>query len=224
MIEPLSYTYKLLRYEVIDGDTIRCWVDLSSLPLETIEVDLGFDISTYLRPEIAITKQIDVRIDGVNTPEKRGDEKIAGIPVTYVVELLLENLAPMSYYQVRSNEWGKFAGRCIGDLIVETPTAAGEIMERTLGKLLLTQRLGKPYLDENGDRTTFTEEELYEIREECHRLLLPSITGRYDRFQEGTYFFVEHPTHYSTNFGLEYGYLDDELNPTDKLKSMVTDT
>jgi len=92
-----EYEYTVLKYEVIDGDTVRCWLDL------------GFDIS----------KKIDVRIEGVNTPEKRGHEKTAGIPVTEVVKKFLKDHGGEGDMRVISTEWGKYAGRCVGDIRID---------------------------------------------------------------------------------------------------------
>lgn len=227
MIKPSSYTYRVLDYKVIDGDTIRCWVDLvSTIPDEIVEVDLGFDISAQLKVDSRLTKEIDVRIEGINTPEKRGDEKIAGIPVTIVVKMILYNLDPLGGYRVRSNEWGKFAGRCIGDVISVSMSAKSEPIRRPLSDMILDMELAKPYRDADGERTTYTQEELIKIRQQCHDLLLPSFLDRVTTVGDSIEIspeIYEDPAGYLSEFGLEYGYLDDELNPTDKLKQMNKD-
>ena len=117
MIKP--YTYVVTDYRVIDGDTIA------------VTLDLGF----HLRHDIHI------RLRGINTPEVRGFEKIAGIPVRELVRdiMILDREGDLL---CSVSELGKFAGRAIGDFSFKT-TSGLDI--ESLSQYLIERKLGVVY-------------------------------------------------------------------------------
>ena len=99
------YTYYLKEYKVIDGDTVRCLLDR------------GFNEF----------KRIDVRIEGVNTPEARGSEREVGKAVSACLIKFMAQLDP-SALRVTVTKKGKYAGRCVGD-ISDGETSVGAFLE-----------------------------------------------------------------------------------------------
>lgn len=105
------YRYDLVR--VIDGDTVVVSVDLWP----------------------GLHQQVSLRIDGVNTPEKRTRqqcEKAAGEAATKFTEAYMRQLNCM----VVDVRLGKFAGRALGDIDCE-----GE----RLSNALITNGHARPY-------------------------------------------------------------------------------
>ena len=96
------YEYKCEIARVIDGDTVD------------VNIDLGFGIHTFKR----------IRIEGIDTPEVRGEERKAGLAVKELVEALL----PVgSKTVVRVSGRGKY-GRWIGDLQLNDYHTLGEYL------------------------------------------------------------------------------------------------
>jgi len=104
------YEYNCEIVRVVDGDTVD------------VNIDLGFNISTLKR----------IRIAGIDTPEVRGPERVAGLAVKEMVETFF----PVGTKTVvRVDGRGKY-GRWIGDIdMVGKPY--------TLGKYLLLWGLAK---------------------------------------------------------------------------------
>lgn len=97
---------KLLR--VIDGDTLR------------LEIDLGFGASIVH----------DVRLSGIDTPEPRSDERLAGQWVTkQVVEWIGERTELLIHSKVF--ELGKF-GRCLCEVWVDGECLNHWLLDRNL--------------------------------------------------------------------------------------------
>lgn len=132
-----EFKYPITEYTVIDGDTIRCMLDM------------GF----------GIYKRVDVRITDINTPEVRGSEKVAGIPVAEVLKIWLSRY-DIEDMEVLSIERGKYAGRIIGDLLVKN--VFGETVSSFLRSAGLAQAYGSP---------KFTEHELIDIKEYAEKLI-----------------------------------------------------
>lgn len=88
-----TFISKIKSYSVIDGDTVRCYLDF------------GF----------RIYHSIDCRFSGINAPEVTGTEKLGGLAVKAFVDKWLAYEA--SFIQLHSHELDKFAGRCLGDIV-----------------------------------------------------------------------------------------------------------
>jgi endonuclease YncB( thermonuclease family) len=137
------YTYNVHRFEVLDGDTIPVWLDL------------GFDLTHYTR----------VRVSGVDTPEKRGSQKTAGLPVRAAVIQLLHGRT----IWVRSLEYGKYARRVIGEILYREVEGDDESPLLSLTDWLLDNKLALPY----GGKTKhqWTQELLDQARDRCKEIL-----------------------------------------------------
>jgi endonuclease YncB( thermonuclease family) len=112
------FRYPVLDFRVIDGDTVECIIDR------------GWNE----------TKKLSCRIDGVDTPERRGKtalEKEAAAAVTVVVTSWCE----VNEFDMISLEKGKYFGRCVGDLI---PSGLNE-GETTLSDFLISSGLARDY-------------------------------------------------------------------------------
>ncbi|MBW8034201.1 MAG: nuclease [Planctomycetes bacterium] len=103
------YQYKAKLIRVIDGDTVD------------LKVDLGFKVFVEIR----------FRLNGIDTPETRGDEKEAGLAAK---KFLIEALGDRDI-KVASEKTGKF-GRWLGTLFV----AGSDINE-----LMINQGHAVPY-------------------------------------------------------------------------------
>lgn len=112
---PDFYCYPITGYDVIDGDSVWC------------NLDMGFDM----------VKRVNVRIDGVNAPESRGWQKHAGIPVALALRHHLEQTPPGQLY-CTSHSWGKYARRTIGDI-------HSLMLFESASEFLLSNRYAKPY-------------------------------------------------------------------------------
>jgi endonuclease YncB( thermonuclease family) len=124
------------QFEVLDGDTVRCWLDLG--------YRVGF--------------RIDVRIIGVNAPEikphgQNPREWPAGAAVKTWVEQLLTGLAPDGL-QCKSVKLDKFAGRSDGDIVLPNGFS--------LATALLNGGRAKPWNGE-GPKPTFDDAEVAAI-------------------------------------------------------------
>lgn len=132
----VPYHYNIKSYRVIDGDTIE------------VDLDLGF----------RITHNVNVRINGINTPEVRGAEHPAGELAKLFVERWfikygLHSIACHSY------ELGKYAGRILGNFV-----ATCALGQYTLSTCLLAEGLAKPY-DGTGTMERFSPDEVQHIVE-----------------------------------------------------------
>ena len=135
-----GFIYPVLDYDVVDGDTVKC------------VLDLGF----------GARMKMSVRIHGINTPEKRGSEKTAGLPVRDVLVRWLEG----HELWAQSLGWGKYAGRCLGSVWWDSDDGEERM---TVQDYILQHGLGKPY--DGGSRDEFTQEELDMITATCKTLL-----------------------------------------------------
>lgn len=132
------YMYKPVAYRVIDGDSVEVFIDL------------GFDLQ----------KKIQIRVFGVDTPEKRGSQKWAGLPVKSAVVSLLEGRT----FYVESVAWGKYAKRVIGRIWIEINDSLVNLTD-----FLLEHKLALPY----GGKTknVWTEELLNTAKDSANSLL-----------------------------------------------------
>lgn len=112
-----DYRYVIAQVlEVVDGDT----VDLS--------LDLGF----------SITYKVRVRILGIDTPEKTGDQKVYGLAVKeWVKQWFAAQKGPL--YLV-SKQWDKYGGRVLGDIQLQDGSS--------YSAMLVTKGMGRAY---NGE-------------------------------------------------------------------------
>ena len=100
--------------KIIDGDTVKMQLGLSP----------------------GLTKTINIRLDGVNTPEKRTRdqcEKTAGLAATAYTEQWLANAEKITVSNVRN---GKYAGRWLGSIAADG---------RDLATDLIASGHGRPY-------------------------------------------------------------------------------
>jgi micrococcal nuclease len=132
------YFYKPKDYRVIDGDSVE------------VHLDLGFDL----------TKKIQVRVFGVDTPEKVGKQKHAGIPVKTAIICLLKDRP----FYVESVSWGKYAKRVIGKIWIEYE---GSLLNMT--DFLLDREMALPY----GGKTknVWTEELLNKAKDSADKFI-----------------------------------------------------
>ena len=138
-----TFTYPFTPTRVIDGDTVEGYADM------------GF----YVK------RLVSVRLIGVNTPEKRGREKAAGLVVRdFVNDWVIENKRNL---ELVSKEVDKF-GRVLGDLVVvsvESDTPGFKVTTtNSLSVTLLNKKIAKPY--KGGKRVPFTQKELDAIVKE----------------------------------------------------------
>lgn len=98
--------------KVIDGDTVKMQLGLGP----------------------GLTKTINIRLDGVNTPEKRTRdlcEKAAGIAATAFTEQWLANATTLSVSNVRN---GKYAGRWLGSIAADGVDLTTALIESGHGR------------------------------------------------------------------------------------------
>ena len=101
MIHNQLYRYRVRVTKIIDGDTIRC------------AVDVGFGI------EFAVT----VRLYGMNAPELRGLSRARGLESQLRLRVLL-GTGPI---YLESITWDKY-GRCVGRLFTADGADVGETL------------------------------------------------------------------------------------------------
>jgi len=133
-----KFVYPVLSYEVVDGDTVK-----------TV-LDLGFQT----------TKFVSVRIQDIDTPEKRTRDKLekqAGLSATFAVKKWLECRVKNHGYtlMVISTELGKYAGRIVGDIYSLEQDAA------TLSSYMLRRGWARVY--DGGRKKKWSRAELKEI-------------------------------------------------------------
>jgi micrococcal nuclease len=116
--------------EVVDGDTVRA------------RVDLGFGRDPKL----------EIRLNGIDTPEKRGREKRAGLAVKSLTSEMLyqwerDGILLESRGVVKSGKYG----RCLGDLV-------NKRTGQSYVSIMLENGLAKPY--QGKTKQPFTEQEI----------------------------------------------------------------
>ena len=128
---------------VYDGDTVK------------VVLDRGF----------GDFKHISVRLYGIDTPEKRGQQAPAGKLVQQVVEGFLKDAERNHSLYVVAITKDKYAGRVVGDIFWKDKQG----VEHSLADYLTKHMLGKRYL--GSTKEEWTEEQLAGIRERCRGLL-----------------------------------------------------
>jgi len=107
------YTYNAKIIDVYDGDTV------------TAEIDLGFKISF----------KIKIRLEGINTPEIKGETKHDGlIAKERVVELVLGKEVIIKTYKHGTEKYGRY----LADIFHKDEA-------RSINQILLDEGLAKPY-------------------------------------------------------------------------------
>lgn len=97
--------YDIIR--VIDGDTVEFHADFLPSPLE---------------------KKLALRIEGVDTPEKRGacdKEKELAEKASQFTQRMIDNAKDI---KIRIVDWGKFGGRVIGDVLIDGKSLSKELI------------------------------------------------------------------------------------------------
>lgn len=106
------YIDRIQQWEVIDGDTVRCWVDL------------GYRIQ----------HRIDVRLLGIDTPELRlKAHKEAGQVVAAAVQAWLASHDPEKL-RIESVKLDKYAGRTDGDILAGRTRLSAWLTEQGFAK------------------------------------------------------------------------------------------
>lgn len=113
------YSYQARVVRVIDGDTI------------VVNIDLGFRISK---------NEEHLRLEGIDTPEVRGDEREAGLKSKAFVEEWVRKNGHVIY--LRTTQQGKY-GRWLAYLW-ESPEMIGD-RSKSLNQLLLSEGLATEY-------------------------------------------------------------------------------
>lgn len=131
----MKYTYRITEYRVVDGDTIRC------------TIDLGFHLSY----------DCSVRLIGIDTPELNKSEHHAAAVVAEKAlrDWVDRETAKGVELMLRSRELDKF-GRVLGTVFVGEP-------HYSAASYLLRIGVAKPALD--GRRHQWTDEELRGIED-----------------------------------------------------------
>lgn len=149
MVAIPPYLFRILEYRVVDGDSIRC------------VVDLGF----HMRGDV------DVRLKGIDAPEARGDRtRECGKAVAAVVQKWLDDRRAGGLVLV-SDGLDKY-GRSLGSIcesVTASATAQEFLRKPTLVQFLVQNILVHRY-DGTGERG-FTDEELVEITARANALL-----------------------------------------------------
>jgi endonuclease YncB( thermonuclease family) len=128
----MIYDFNVLTWEVTDGDTVKCLLDLG----------------------IGVRMDIRIRLEGTNAPEitTSNAEHEAGHAVRSFVDIWFEKAkAQKCVVAVMSTKWDKYGGRIIGDFIATVP--GGQSV--SLAKTLLSLGFAKPY-NGSGTKPAFT--------------------------------------------------------------------
>lgn len=142
-------------WEVYDGDTVKCRIQVVEtivLPAHIATSVLGVpidldEVSLVLRGKL----HVSVRVDGVDTPELRGEQKEAGAVAREAVERWLKD-HKYDGIEIVFHCRDKYAGRSVADF---------ESNGESLSEFLLEQGLAKPY--DGGTKEPWTAEELRRI-------------------------------------------------------------
>lgn len=140
MIIP-PYMFLIRQFRVVDGDSIK------------MEIDLGF----HMRADV------DVRLMGIDAPERTGESRDAGVAVTEVVRKWMASRFHGDTSLVLVSKGLDKYGRSLGDVLENGQPGKG------LCDFLLEHRLVHPY-DGTGERG-FTEEEIDRILHDANALL-----------------------------------------------------
>lgn len=111
------YNYRLSGYSVLDGDTIAA------------TVELGFDV----------VYRANVRVQGIDTPEKTGRTKKVGLAVADWLGWLLGTYGPLTLI---STCWDKYGGRVDGKVFINAPGRDPLSVADVLLRLGMAQPLG----------------------------------------------------------------------------------
>jgi endonuclease YncB( thermonuclease family) len=132
-----SFSFPIMSIvDVYDGDSFTC------------VVDLGFNIM----------RKVQVRVDGVDTPEMTGESKVAATVVRDAVKAWLERRLP--YPRLLSRSLDKY-GRVLGEVVGTGTPPSDEAGQNSLYAFLMTRGLAKPYKGEA--KQPWTAEELAKI-------------------------------------------------------------
>lgn len=102
------YTWKV--DHLIDGDTVAFHVDFLPAPLKPV---------------------LSVRVDGVDTPEKKPRSKCAAENLLAQKASLFtkESIANAKTVQVSLRAWDKYGGRVLGDIIIDGKSLSSMLIE-----------------------------------------------------------------------------------------------
>lgn len=119
------YTYCAKQLSIIDGDTIRC------------TIDLGFHIT--------LSNQI-IRINSIDAPESRSSDKIERAYGLLTKKRVIELLDPLNkeILFISNNKHADKYGRLLGDFYIPNTT-------ELLSNRLVTEYLAVPYDGQNKD-------------------------------------------------------------------------
>lgn len=135
------FTNEILHFDVVDGDTIHCMIDL------------GY--SVYHNTTVRLTR--------IDTPEMKGNllEKLAANRVKDLVAVILGKSFDDRYIDLDSFDRNKMDGygRVLGDIYIASA-------DKNLSNLLITYGVARPYTKEEG-RKPWTEEDLNLIIKKC---------------------------------------------------------
>lgn len=135
------FTNEILHFDVVDGDTIHC------------TIDLGY----------SVYHNTTVRLIRIDTPEIKGNllEKLAANRVKDLVAVILGKSFDDRYIDLDSFDRNKMDGygRVLGDIYVAAA-------DKNLSNLLITYGVARPYTKEEG-RKPWTEEDLNLIIKKC---------------------------------------------------------
>jgi len=202
LAEPFSiHTYRIEAIlDVFDGDTVRAMIYQ------------GFDNF----------KVVDIRIRDINTPECKGEEKAAGIPVKLVVANKLLSFDDLRTYDGPNlrDKYGRF---------LSSIRACQHEVCFDLAHYLLRENLAKKY---GATKPTFSEEEIANIRKLAHDILLPEFKKWVEEEKCGFRKPSKVPPRsriaislskqdVMVEYGLEFGYLEEAEEGKDILK--ITD-
>lgn len=127
------FVYICRDFRVVDGDTVDC------------HLDLGF--RTF--------HDVYIRLEGINTPEPRGREKVAGKAVSGIVERLFDEYE--GDVLCRSTKLDKFGGRAIGDFQLVT----NGLLIPSLADFLLNHGLAHRY--GGGPKQRFDDDAIKDV-------------------------------------------------------------
>jgi len=137
----MQFTFPILKIiKVLDGDSLR------------LSVDLGFKLSRI----------IDVRIHGIDTPEIRGYQKSAGQLVRQALIKMLTKAQEKGQLTLISEDLDKY-GRCLGDIETQdNDSILNFLLEKELGRIYNGGKRGKWEKEELNQVTLHAQEYLRE--------------------------------------------------------------
>lgn len=148
------FTNEILHFDVVDGDTIHC------------TIDLGY----------SVYHNTTVRLIRIDTPEMKGNllEKLAANRVKDLVAVILGKSFDDRYIDLDSFDRNKMDGygRVLGDIYVAAA-------DKNLSNLLVTYGVARPYTKEEG-RKPWTEEDLNLIIKKCDEATEKLTEGKWE--------------------------------------------